>query len=47
MSDDDVTGTDDGGINGVHTLVLGLFTTFLAIAFVLLLIGDQVTAHSF
>ncbi|MDE3112927.1 MAG: hypothetical protein KGN00_11175 [Chloroflexota bacterium] len=46
MSDDD-TATEDTRIDRVQALLLGLFTTFLAIAFVLLLIGDQVTASSF
>lgn len=47
VSDDDAVSTDSGPIDRAQTIVLGLFTTFLAVAFVLLLIGDQVRASTF
>ncbi len=46
MSDDEIT-THDEPINATHALLLGVFTTFMAVAFLLLLIGDQVTASTF
>ncbi|MBU6423423.1 MAG: hypothetical protein KGJ98_01780 [Chloroflexota bacterium] len=45
--DDDVTRRRDAPVSATQTLLLGVFTTFLALAFVLLLIGDQVSAHRF
>jgi hypothetical protein len=39
--------TERERIDPVRTLFLGLCTTMLAIAFLLLLIGDTVTATSF
>ncbi len=46
MSDDEIT-THDVPIDRTHAVFLGVFTTFMAVAFLLLLIGDQVTASTF
>jgi len=47
VSDDDITTADEGPIDPARTLFLGVCTTVLAIAFILLLIGDQVSATTF
>jgi hypothetical protein len=45
--DDPEPTSDDDRIDPMRTLFLGACTTMLAIAFLLLLIGDSVTASSF
>lgn len=47
MNKDDITTADADPIDPARTLFLGVCTTVLAIAFILLLIGDQVTATTF
>ncbi len=44
---DDLEDTERERIDPLRTLFLGLCTTMLAIAFLLLLIGDTVSATSF
>ncbi len=47
MSDNDFMSTESGPIDRAQTILLGVFTSVLAVAFVLLLIGDQVRASTF
>jgi hypothetical protein len=47
VSDDQPREDASEPINALHTALLGLFTAFMAVAFLLMLIGDQATARSF